>query len=78
MSESFGFKVRHIAEDGDTFEPVDQWEVKLPHQCDSWLIAGVKYGPGLPHDEAVAEVRRFIAEAESALAALIERREVAS
>lgn len=77
MTTPFGFRVGHITEDGDTFEPVDQWRVNLPHQCDAWDIAG-EYWTGLPHDEAVAEVRRFIAEAEAALAALIERREVGS
>jgi hypothetical protein len=78
MSEPFGFKVRHITEDGDTFEPVDQWKVELPHQCEAWTIAGVKYYDGVPHAEAVAELTRFIAEAQSALAALVERREVSA
>lgn len=68
MSESFGFRVEV---DSD-----DLWSVELPHQCDEWGIANVKYHGGVSHEVAVAELERFIAEATDALTALRERRTV--
>lgn len=64
MSSKFGFTVERRK---------DGFVVFLPHQCDKWDIAGdamtAAHG-GVPHTEAVTELRRFIAEAESALARL--------
>jgi hypothetical protein len=75
MSEPFDFKVTHVLDDDE--QPTDEWSVRLPHQCEPWDIAGGYY-KGVPHADAVAEVERFIAEAQSALAALVERREVSA
>lgn len=67
MSEPFGFVVRH-EQVGD--DPAG-WKIYLPHQCQEWFIAGEKYGAECaPHAVAVAELERFIAEAQQALAAL--------
>lgn len=82
MSESFGFMVGRahtLAQrlDGErwlTWQelqnlPPEGWTVVLPHQCDQWQIAGVDLG----HETlaaAVAAMERFVAEAQSALAAL--------
>lgn len=52
------------------------WSVSLPHQCDSWDIAGDDGYVGVPQEEAVAELESFIAEAQTALAALREHREL--
>ena len=59
---------------------IDQWGVQLPHQCDSWQITGSKDEEGYwqdvaGHEQATADLERFIAEANEALAALRERRE---
>lgn len=35
----------------------------LPHQCDAWRIAGEDFS-GVTHAEALAELGRFIAEAQ--------------
>lgn len=50
--------------------PIDppNWRVSLPHQCERWAVAD-DYD-GMPQAEAVAEMERFIAEAQQALAAL--------
>lgn len=45
------------------------WEVYLPHQCDAWQIAG-DHGDPVPHEQAVADLREFIAEAQAALETL--------
>lgn len=71
MSEPFGFRVEKTG-------LADLWKVELPEQYDPWTIAGVKYYGGVPHAEAVAELTRFIAEAQVALVALTERREVSA
>jgi hypothetical protein len=47
------------------------WTVRLPHQCDSWDIAGDDGWYGVEHAEAVARLTQFIAEARSALDALV-------
>jgi hypothetical protein len=61
----FGFRVEIDQEGG--------WAVSLPHQCDRWDIAGESdpfFVGGVPHAEAVAELRQFVAEANAALTAL--------
>lgn len=85
MSEAFGFTVRRFTEtDDDDFNPVPLetplWSVTLPHQCDTWDIAGEgaldrHVDDAVPHSEAVAELERFVAEAQEALTALREGRE---
>lgn len=45
------------------------WIVRLPHQCDSWDIAGDD-SDGVPHAQAVMELEAFIAEAQAALVKL--------
>ena len=52
----------------------NHWFVGLPHQCDSWEIAGKNYGDGVKWSEAVELTEQFIEEAKEALQALIERR----
>ena len=67
--QPFGFVVRE-AETWEV-EQDDQWMVHLPHQCDGWTITGPSYYDGnMPHAQAVAELERFIAEANDALLAL--------
>ena len=82
----FGFSVKR----GFRFDPADKksvphpgmWAVFLPHQCESWDIAGEgdEHNPlcvvGVPHAEAVAALEQFIAEAQAALEALKAEREV--
>ena len=73
----FGFTV--IRELADRISPPatdDEWRVYLPHQCSSWDIAGTGYGEPEPHAAAVAELEQFIVEAQAALEALRDRREV--
>lgn len=75
--EPFGFTVRHVPEreiegmDIPDTQPAG-WIVHLPHQCDTWDIAGEgsPYDYGVPHDEAITELERFINEAQAALDAL--------
>jgi hypothetical protein len=89
MDEPFGFAVQRIdAEFGPEQEPTEygtmryvkhpldppHWAISLPHQCERWDIAG-GYGEGLPQAEALAELERFMAEAQQALAALREGQE---
>jgi hypothetical protein len=45
------------------------WRVSLPHQCDSWDIAGDEYS-SVDTAEAVTELERFLADGQAALAAL--------
>lgn len=78
--QRFGFTVQHpkLGSSWDTDDPIrdgEGWQVYLPHQCSSWDIAGDGY-EGVPHAEAVAELERFIAEAQVALAALRAEREI--
>ena len=63
IPDEYGFTVRHGG---------GGWTVSLPHQCDSWDIAGaVDWADGaVPHEEAVERLRRFVAEAQNALAHL--------
>ena len=53
----------------------ERWIVSLPHQCDSWEIAG-EYGYGAEHDTAVAELEEFIMQARAALVALRVKQEM--
>jgi hypothetical protein len=83
MDERYGFRVVAIDyQYGPEKEPdgkhyvqhaVDppNWAVYLPHQCDDWNVTDY----GAPQGQAVAELERFIAEAQQALAALREGRE---
>ena len=83
----FGFTVEPVghryerapAEEGGKLQRLaadpPYWAVYLPHQTDQWGIAGYGRGQGRPHAEAVAQLERFIAEAQQALAALREGRE---
>jgi hypothetical protein len=73
-TNEFGFRVRHPRDWEDSITS-DNWIVELPHQCDAWTIAGDEYDGGT-HAEAVAELERFIAEAQAALVALREEREL--
>jgi hypothetical protein len=73
-TNDFRFSVRH-PRDWDDNVTSEDWIVELPHQCDAWTIAGDNYD-SVPHAEAVAELEKFIAEAQSALAALREGREL--
>jgi hypothetical protein len=87
MIEDYGFTVRRHRElDYDDDGPVDvykvvpgQWCVYLPHQCSSWDIAGESGSyqtvSGESHESAVASLEAFIAQAQTALAALREERE---
>lgn len=61
----FGMKARHEG---------DGWMVYLPHQCDSWSIAG-DHGDPVGLDEAVASLEAFIAEAQQVLEQLQAGRE---
>lgn len=78
MSEPFGFMVNRSHTDAQREKTWDElqaeepagWAVYLPHQCSSWNIAAGDYDGGVPHADAVAELERFIAEAQRALAAL--------
>lgn len=58
MSKRFGFTVER--ENGGF------WNVHLPHKCGEWVISG----EDVNRDEAIAELERFITEAQEALAAL--------
>ena len=71
----FGFTVKRATRTGSG---PDDWCVFLPHQCEDWDITGdgEHYAAGPPHAEAVADLAAFIAEAQNALDALKERREV--
>ncbi len=52
----------------------DNWAVCLPHQCQTWDIAGEgDYPSGVPHAEALAELDAFIADAQRAREALATR-----
>lgn len=73
MSELFGFMVDRVSKwDQEARQSVvtDTWCVWLPHQCGAWEIAGEDGYEGMTQDEAAAELERFIAEAQRALAAL--------
>lgn len=71
MSKSFGFTVEPEpiwGADGYA-QDVTGWRVYLPHQCDAWDITGESFA-GAPLVDAVADLERFIAEAQIALAQL--------
>jgi hypothetical protein len=63
--ETFDFRVKRAES-----ETNPGWCVSLPHQCDSWDIAGEDGYYGVEHAEAVTRLERFIAEAQSVLTAL--------
>jgi hypothetical protein len=65
----FDFVVRHY-DASDRHGRSEGWVVYLPHQCDSWDIAGEDGWTTVPHEQAIAELERFIAEAQQALEAL--------
>jgi hypothetical protein len=67
----FGFQVIRDEAYGDKPEG---WRVELPHQCDAWTIAGGLYD-GTTHEEAVASLEAFIAEAQQAMVALRQKKE---
>lgn len=74
---SFGFTVQRkpIRDDSQPSRKIGSgWWVHLPHSCDEWDIAGDEY-EGVPREEAVTLLERFIAEAQVALAALRGERE---
>ena len=79
--EPFGFFVKKVTEDIDDdgvwgpFIP-PRWKVGLPHRCDDWMIAGDEYGASVTRADAVAELERFITEAQIALDALKSDREI--
>lgn len=62
---SFGFTVSRV-------RPYGLWKVYLPHQCEEWEITG--HAETL--DSAIVSLEQFIAEANEALEALRERREM--
>lgn len=69
MSGPFGFRVEWC--EAEYEDETSGWNVNLPHQCDAWDIAG-RYAYPLLQAEAIAELERFIAEAQEALSALRE------
>jgi hypothetical protein len=75
--KQFGFYVIKTVVRADDEVDAPRWTVLLPHQCDAWCIAGDDYDGGVTHAEAVERLRRFIVEAQAALAALQDGREVA-
>lgn len=79
MRVPFGF-MAHREIDDTSDEPwrnvevpgSDRWCVYLPHQCDTWEIAGDRHVT-VSHDEAVAGLERFIEEARDCLDHLKDR-----
>lgn len=75
----FRFTVeRHREWDDDgKAEPLPDagWRVYLPHQCQTWDIAGEDSGGDL-HGIAIGEMEAFVAEAQLALDALRDGREL--
>lgn len=76
MNEPFGFEIEEVTtsiydDDGKWVgeKPTGMYRISLPHQCDAWEIVG-DYTGGLPKDEAIAELERFIKEAQETLAKL--------
>jgi hypothetical protein len=69
----FGFKVKHEEASGSWRAG---WTVELPHQCDEWQITPDAYKEPVTHAQAVEALEQFIAEAQEALRALREEREV--
>jgi hypothetical protein len=72
--EPFGFSVIRATTGYPNYEPTDDWEVILPAEphSEEIYITGLF---GAPHQAAISELERFIAEAQDALVALRERRE---
>jgi hypothetical protein len=73
--EPFGLMVRKCyVWDRETMRSTEEltggWQVHLPHMCDRWTIAGRSSIPGASHEEAVAALEAFVAEAQAALVAL--------
>lgn len=71
--EAFGFRVIRETTGYPKFGETDNWTVELQHQSYSDVISiGSRYG-GAPHEDAVAAMERFIAEAQAALEMLRQR-----
>lgn len=76
MAGEFGFHVVHQEyrpEDEFDLEQKEGWYIYLPHSCDGWDIAGEYYHP-VSHEEAVAKLEQFVAEAQKALTTLREKK----
>ena len=73
IEEPFGFGVERKG---------DRWQVCLPHQCGEWNITGEDeeerdWGEAyVSHADAIDSLEAFIAEAQDALSALREQREL--
>jgi len=73
VEESFEFRVKRRD---------DLWSVYLPHQCGEWNITGEDeeerdWGEAyVSHADAIDSLKAFIAEAQDALSALREQREL--
>lgn len=52
----------------------ERWSVSLPHQCDLWEIT--RGLDGDTHPEAIASLETFIAEAQQAMVALRQKKEL--
>ena len=72
----FGFTVKRADFEDAHDSTRAGWRVTLPHSCDQWVIAGEEYIDGLSHADAVARLAAFIGEANLAMLALVERREI--
>lgn len=55
-------------DEDDTDQP-EGWRVYLPHQCDTWDIAG-GYGSPSTAGQAIEDLEAFAADVQAALAAL--------
>lgn len=73
-TNDFGFEVGYSKSER-VVNPQYGWYVCLPHQCDAWDIAGYKYDP-VPKEKAIEDLQKFIAEAQEALLALQEERQM--
>ena len=72
-------KVRIERGKDEEWNPTDNWQVSLGHQCDGWSITDPRYksyGLGVPHERALEELRAFIATLCAAEAHLIRREEL--
>ncbi|MEY9876611.1 hypothetical protein ABH931_006121 [Streptacidiphilus sp. MAP12-33] len=69
-AREFGFAVEHYESMCEGDAPTG-WKVSLPHQCDRWRIdKEFSTSDPSPQADALAELDRFIAEAQAARAAL--------
>lgn len=72
--DRFQFTVE-MGEDDEGNQDPQSWLVSLPHQCDSWMIAG-EAGGGVSLQDAEDALMLFIKMAGQALDALREGREL--